>query len=81
MSRIIGIEESLSNVEDALRAKGYQVVQLRTEEDARKCDCCIVTGQDNNFMGISDIETAGSVIDARGLSADEVCQHVDTMFS
>ena len=35
MSKIIGVEQSLTNVEDALKAKGYEVIQLRTEEDAK----------------------------------------------
>lgn len=81
MSNIIGVEQSLSNVEAALKAKGYEVVQLRSEQDAKNCDCCVITGQDGNMMGISDTTFSGSVIDASGLSADEVCQRVDTMFS
>ena len=35
MSRIIGVEQSLSNIEDALKAQGYEVIQLRNEEDAK----------------------------------------------
>lgn len=81
MSRIIGVEQSLSNVEAALKAKGYEVIQLRNDTDAKKCDCCVITGQDENVMGISDTVTSGSVINAHGLSADEVCQHVDKIFS
>lgn len=81
MSRIIGVEQSLTNVEDALKAKGYEVVQLLNEEDAKKCDACIVTGQDENVMGISNTVISGSVINAHGLSADEVCEHVENLFS
>lgn len=80
MSRVIGVEQSLSNVEAALQAKGYEVVQLRSEEDAKKCDACVITGIDEDVMGISNVVTEGSVIDARGLSADEVIQRVDKMF-
>ncbi|MGE6515751.1 YkuS family protein [Lysinibacillus sphaericus] len=81
MTRIIGVEQSLSNVEDALKAKGYEVMQLRNEEDAKKCDACVITGQDKNVMGISDPIMAGPVIDANGLSADEVTQRVDKFFN
>ncbi|MGE7688404.1 hypothetical protein B1B04_05555 [Lysinibacillus sp. KCTC 33748] len=80
MTRIIGVEQSLTNVEDALKAKGYEVIQLRTEEDAKKCDACVITGQDRDIMGISDPVMAGPVIDADGLSADEVIQRVDKYF-
>jgi len=80
MSKIIGVEQSLSNVEDALKAKGYEVIQLRNEEDAKKCDACVITGQDRDVMGISDPIMAGPVIDAAGLSADEVLERVDHYF-
>ncbi|RHW34675.1 YkuS family protein [Lysinibacillus yapensis] len=80
MSHIIGVEESLTNVEQALKAKGYDVVQLRKEEDAKKCDCCVVTGQDDNFMGISETAIEGPVIEASGLSADEIVERVDKVF-
>ena len=80
MSRIIGVEQSLSNVEDALKAKGFEVIQLRSEQDAKKCDACVITGQDRNVMGISNPITDGPVIDADGLSADEVVQRVEKIF-
>ncbi|MDM5334280.1 YkuS family protein [Ureibacillus composti] len=81
MSKIIGVEQSLSNVEQALQAKGYEVKQLRSEQDAKNCDCCVITGQDENVMGISNIVTEGSVINAHGLSADEVCERVEKLLN
>lgn len=74
----IGVEQSLTDVQQALQEKGYEVVQLRQESDANGCDCCVVTGQDNNIMGISNVVTAGSVIEASGMTADEVCQQVES---
>jgi hypothetical protein len=74
----IGVEQSLTDVQQALQAKGYEIVQLRQESDAQGCDCCVVTGQDNNIMGISNAVTDGSVIQASGLTADEVCQKVES---
>ncbi|WP_341302666.1 YkuS family protein [Lysinibacillus sp. FSL H8-0500] len=80
MSKIIGIEQSLSNIENALKAKGFEVIQLRNEEDAKKCDACIITGQDRDIMGISDPVIDGPVIDADGLSANDVVQRVEKYF-
>jgi hypothetical protein len=74
----IGVEHSLTDVQQALQAKGHEIVQLRQESDAQGCDCCVVTGQDSNIMGIQNVVTAGSVIEASGLSADEVCQQVES---
>jgi glutamine amidotransferase PdxT len=78
MARRIGVEESLQNVVQALREKGHDVVELKQETDAQGCDCCVVTGGDSNVMGIQNAVTQGSVIEASGLSADEVCQQVES---
>ncbi|KOY81449.1 YkuS family protein [Lysinibacillus macroides] len=80
MSKIIGIEQSLSNIENALKAKGFEVIQLRNEEDAKKCDACIITGQDRDIMGMSNPVIDGPVIDADGLSANDVVQRVEKYF-
>jgi hypothetical protein len=73
----IGVEQSLTNVQEALKARGHEVVPLQQESDAKGCDCCVVTGQDSNVMGIQNVVTAGSVIEASGLTAEEVCQKVE----
>lgn len=72
----VGVEQSLTNVQQALREKGFEVVELRRESDARDCACCVVTGLDSNVMGMTDTFTKGSIIEANGMSADEVCQEV-----
>lgn len=74
----IGVEGSLTNVQQALREKGYDVVPLKNESDANGCDCCVITGLDSNVMGISDTVIAGPVIEANGLSADQICQMVES---
>ncbi|WP_066327201.1 YkuS family protein [Anoxybacteroides amylolyticum] len=73
----IGVEPSLTNVQVALKERGYEVVPLRQESDAKGCDCCVVTGQDANVMGIQTAITRGAVIDASGLTAEEICQKVE----
>jgi hypothetical protein len=74
----IGVEQSLTDVQEALQSRGYDVVQLKQENDAQGCDCCVITGQDQNVMGIQNVVTKGSVINASGLTAEEVCQQVET---
>lgn len=73
----IGVEQSLSAVTDALKSKGFDVTPLEKQEDAQECDCCVISGQDVNVMGIQDAVTEGSVIDARGMNADQVCEAVE----
>jgi len=73
----IGVEQSLSNVKDALMEKGYNVVDLKNEEDAKNCDMAVISGQDKDVMGIADVVTENSVINAQGVSAEEVCDMVN----
>lgn len=73
----IGVEQSLTAIQEELKARGYDIVQLKQESDASNCDCCVITGQDENMMGIQNVVTEGSVIDASGMSAEEVCQQVE----
>jgi hypothetical protein len=78
MAKRIGVEQSLTNVSEALKSKGYDVVELRQEQDASSCDCCVISGQDQNVMGIQNAVTKGSVLNAHGMSAEEVCQAVES---
>ncbi|RSD26171.1 YkuS family protein [Mesobacillus subterraneus] len=73
----VGVEQALSNISEALRQKGYDVVELRQESDAQGCDFCVISGMDSNVMGMQDVVTQGSVIEANGLSADEVIRQLD----
>ncbi|RYL91002.1 YkuS family protein [Sporolactobacillus sp. THM7-4] len=74
----IGVEESLTNVVEALKNRGYDVVSMKQESDAKGCDCCVVTGLDSNVMGIHDRSVDCPVIEASGLTADEVCRQVES---
>lgn len=74
----IGVENSLTNVQQALQQKGHEVVSLQSENDVQGCDCCVITGQDSNVAGISNTVIKGSVIDARGLTTEEICQQVES---
>lgn len=74
----IAVEQSLTQVQQALQERGHEVVQLQQEQDAQNCDCCVITGQDANVMGMQDAVTKAPVIDAHGMSADEVCDAVES---
>ncbi|WP_445490717.1 YkuS family protein [Niallia sp. 03133] len=73
----VGVEQSLSNITEALKNSGHEVIELKQESDAQGCDCCVISGGDSNVMGMQDTAIKGSVIEASGLSAEEVCSQVD----
>ena len=71
----IAVEDGLSQIEATLRQEGYQVVD--PEEAGANVDAVVVTGMDENLMGITDTLTSGVVIDASGLDADEVLAELE----
>jgi hypothetical protein len=73
----IGVEHSLTDVQEALKERGHEIIPLRGENDAKGCDCFVITGQDANVMGIQNAVAAGPVIEASGLTAEEICQKVE----
>lgn len=73
----IGVEQSLSHVQQQLQAKGYEVITLKNEQDAKGCDCCVITGLDENIMGIQNAVTEGAVINASGRTAEEICEQIE----
>lgn len=72
----IGVETTLSDVKETLMEMGHEVIDLRSEDDVANCDCCIISGQDKDVMGISDATIAGPVINAQGQNAEAVVQMV-----
>jgi len=79
MAKKIAVEQSLSNVSNALRDKGYDVVDIKTTSDidTNNCSAYVVSGLDSNVMGIQNVSTNAPIIEASGMSADEVCQEVE----
>ncbi|MCZ0703957.1 hypothetical protein J2T56_002190 [Natronobacillus azotifigens] len=72
----VGVESTLTDVTQALQQKGYETVELKEESDVHSCDCCVISGQDKNVMGMQDSSYQGSVINADGQSAEQVCKQV-----
>jgi hypothetical protein len=71
----IGVEGTLSDVKQQLQQNGHEVFDLEAQ-NAAQCDCCVISGQDKDVMGIANVQTKGSVINAEGMSAEEVAQAV-----
>lgn len=71
----IAVEEGLSQVRQALREQGHDITNLN-EDTLKQCDCCVISGMDQNMMGMEDALTKAPVISADGLSAGEVARKV-----
>lgn len=75
MPKQIAVESGLENVSQALRTAGYQVVNLE-QGHLSNVQCIVVSGGDENMLGIQTTETKAPVINAEGLSAQEIVERV-----
>ncbi len=71
----VAVEQSLSHIADMLRSNGYEVVDLGNWQN--QVDAVVVTGQDINLMNVSDRVTGAPVINAAGMTAQEVFREVN----
>ena len=69
----VAVEMSLNGVKDALQKMGYDVVPM---DNMASCCCCVVSGQDKNMMGNAETHTKVPVINAQGLSTQEIVEQV-----
>ncbi|MTI80680.1 MAG: YkuS family protein [Firmicutes bacterium] len=70
----IAVEDSLSDIKQALQEQGYQVVSPQEGQDAV---AVIVTGMDENTMGMMGITALAPVIEARGMTANQILEQVE----
>lgn len=75
----VAVEDTLTNVKQALQKDGHEVVSLESDQ-ANDCDCCCISGQDQNVMGMSNATTQATVINCDGKNANEVVQEVNELF-
>ena len=67
--KTIAVEDTLGNVKDYLEKSGYKVVKFTGQEDA---DAYVISGMDDDIMGMQDVMTEVPVIDADGKTPEEI---------
>jgi hypothetical protein len=72
----IAVENSLHNIKEALQKNGHEVVPAE-ENNIKNCDCCVISGQDKNVMGMADAVTKASVVNAEGMNEQQVVEAVN----
>lgn len=80
----VAIEASLDNMRDFLAEEGYEVVQLdphtQTGIELKNCDAVLISGMDDNLMGMTTIMTESPVIDVKGMTPPEVLSRLNRTF-
>ncbi|SEQ61356.1 YkuS family protein [Piscibacillus halophilus] len=72
----VGVEDTLTDVKELLQENGHEVVTL-TGDNAAECDCCCISGQDQNVMGMSETTSDASIVNCDGMTAEEVLNEVN----
>lgn len=76
MAKIVAVEDNLSTIKQAFEKKGYTVVSPNSKESIL---ACVVMGMDNNLMDIQNTVTKAPVIDAAGMTPDQVVSRVEAL--
>lgn len=74
--KIVAVEGQLSPIRDALQEAGYHVVPL-THETLTEAQAVVVQGTDDNFLGMENALTNAPVINAEGMTANDVVREVE----
>ncbi|MCX7615184.1 MAG: YkuS family protein [Clostridiales bacterium] len=79
MKKKIAIEQNLTPVKDYLTEKGFKVKDINFSEakKLRGYDAFVVTGLHSNFLGVQDTESKAVVINADGMTPEEVADQID----
>ncbi|MBE3572820.1 MAG: YkuS family protein [Moorella humiferrea] len=76
MSRRVAVEKNLSAISDHLAMNGIEVERIDTADltpaRLRSYGAVVVSGENTNFMGMEDIKGEIPVIEASGMTPDEI---------
>ena len=80
--RKIAVEPGLTPVKELLSNKGYSVESIdmlnEPSKIQNKYDAIVVSGMASNFLGIHDTDTNAVVINASGMTPEQVCHEIET---
>ena len=76
----IAVEQNLTPVVNYLTSQGYSVVSMSASDmlngDKKGYDAFVISGASENFLGMDDRVTKTSVINASGLSPEDVARRI-----
>lgn len=76
--KTVAVEQGLQPVKEYLEQKGCQVVEMtNANTSVGNASVIVVTGGDENLMGMDDVISEVPVITANGLSPEQVYQRVE----
>lgn len=81
MRKKIAIEHNLENVAQHLMSEGYKVdkyddTQIGQLRNGDTYDAIVISGGNKDFMGVSDTSTKTTVINAEGMTPEQVIDEI-----
>ena len=81
MDRTIAVERDLTPVMQYLSERGFKVESIdfgKEYSNIDKYDALIITGMNKDFLGMQDSVSKIPVIDARGMTAEQVYEQLNS---
>jgi hypothetical protein len=75
----VAVEAGLSPIREYLSSQGYQVEEFSANTNAENLNAIIISGQDDNMMGMQDIQQSCPVINAEGMTPEEVARRLEQL--
>ena len=78
----VAVQKGLNPIKDYLSGEGYTVKEFDNRKKnagnfLNKYDAVIVTGENQNIMGTEDTISKTSIIDATGMTGEEVKKQIE----
>lgn len=81
----VAVQKGLSPVKSYLENSGYSVKEFDSRKKTadnylNKFDAVVVTGESENIMGIEDATTNASIINADGMTPEDIKNEIERKF-
>lgn len=80
----IAVQRGLTPVQEYLEDQGYEVEAVDFDAFSKaqneNYDAIVLTGMSNDFLGMQDTATSAPVIDATGMTPEEICEQIEQAF-
>lgn len=80
----IAVQKGLTPVRDYLADQGYEVETIDfdafTQAQNENYDAIVLTGMNKNFLGMEDTATGAPVIDATGMTPEEIHEQIQQAY-
>ncbi len=71
MNTVVALDSGLAQIKNYLTEQGCQIINIDAAKN-QKVDAIVLSGADNNVLGMEDIMVDAPVISADGMTTEEI---------